>query len=581
MTNLPIRAFDYAPSGQMVQDTQSRSALERAFTFDLNARGRMAAVRESGAVVANYTYDIYQQRVVKAITGETPVHYIYDTDGRLIAEADGASGEVLREYIWFGLTPIATLSMGEGGVSVEDCNPALIADLQSRLSARQARIELITERLVSIGTTVAERQARQAELDERRAAVQARLDTINPARVIRVDVLTARLAQIDERLADVEASLTRLTGRQADLEARLIELEDITLRLTARIERLEARCAANGGQGASAGAANDNEMVLNYLHADHLGRPAFATDTAGEIVWGEFRIVPANQFWSNGITTPFGVQIETMGALTQNLHPPPSNRWRSAPIPGQYEDEETGFYSHCRGLLDLYFIRRVKYFGTAKPIAKWHRTYDPTLGRYLQSDPIGLSGGLNRYAYVGGNPVNTTDFTGLNPGIDRRADGAAAAARDFANRNPALSDAMRMTLNWLTGTGPDDIVHGPSSPHIPNLPSVMKAIDFYNNKNSGNFDCGCPQLLDVKGYKSKFGAKGYFDATVTKNPTWHFIGSFAINVYPVDCFNVRVEVTNNSSFQSFAYGIAPHWERSTFGPMGNMRQTYWWEQSRF
>ena len=107
-------------------------------------------------------------------------------------------------------------------------------------------------------------------------------------------------------------------------------------------------------------------MVLNYLHADHLGRPAFATDTAGEIVW------------DGGITTPFGVQIETMGALTQNLM-----------FPGQYEDEETGFYYN------------------------WHRTYDPTLGRYLQSDPIGLAGGLNRYAYVGGNPMGYVDPEGL------------------------------------------------------------------------------------------------------------------------------------------------------------------------
>jgi len=45
------------------------------------------------------------------------------------------------------------------------------------------------------------------------------------------------------------------------------------------------------------------------------------------------------------------------------------------------------------------------------------REYDPHVGQFLEKDPAGFSGGVNLYAYVGGDPVNHIDSTGTD-GID-------------------------------------------------------------------------------------------------------------------------------------------------------------------
>jgi|GEM_PF-2424721 len=103
------------------------------------------------------------------------------------------------------------------------------------------------------------------------------------------------------------------------------------------------------------------------IHTDHLGAPRLVGDAAGDIVW-------------RARYTPFGKAIVDVDRTAQPLR-----------LPGQYADAETG--THYNYLRD----------------------YDPATGRYLTSDPIGLKGGTNIYAYVGGRPLTATDPRGLVP----------------------------------------------------------------------------------------------------------------------------------------------------------------------
>ncbi len=77
---------------------------------------------------------------------------------------------------------------------------------------------------------------------------------------------------------------------------------------------------------------------------------------------------------------------DAFGKATVN---PSSTLTNNLRLPGQYYDAET----------------RLHY--------NWMRHYDPGTGRYVTSDPIGLEGGINMYAYVGENPLRWVDPYGL------------------------------------------------------------------------------------------------------------------------------------------------------------------------
>jgi RHS repeat-associated protein len=119
-----------------------------------------------------------------------------------------------------------------------------------------------------------------------------------------------------------------------------------------------------------------------YVYSDQIDTPRVITRaTDNKMVWR----------WDS--SDPFGLfyPAENPSALAASpsiTYAQPAFTYNNR-FPGQTYDRESGLHYN------------------------YYRDYDPYLGRYIQSDPIGMLGGINTYAYVGSSPTKYSDPSGL------------------------------------------------------------------------------------------------------------------------------------------------------------------------
>jgi len=158
------------------------------------------------------------------------------------------------------------------------------------------------------------------------------------------------------------------------------------------------------------GSVTSSQFV--YLHADHLNTPRLATNNSGNVVWrwdsDAFGVGAANQD-PDSDTTLVDVRLR---------------------FPGQYLDDETGLHYN--------------YF----------RDYDPVTSRYVESDPIGLAGGLNSYLYVDGNPLAVSDPLGLQGRTSLLAEGVRIGLSPTAPSQPGSAVSVPYTIRQIQRIDP-------------------------------------------------------------------------------------------------------------------------------
>jgi RHS repeat-associated protein len=228
----------------------------------------------------------------------------------------------------------------------------------------------------------------------------------------------------------------------------------------------------------------DSSGNIFYIHTDLTGAPEKITNASRTLVWDQIREPFGGVYFTSVTTTPTNLRF-----------------------PGQYADSEDSLNQN------------------------WFRDYDPTLGRYVQADPIGFAGGLNLFGYAAQNPTQRTDRLGFSDDEIPTESVRPLNEESLTETEEAANPYLRGGLDFTPM--PEEKAPLESDPmDIANVPAKIAEI---NQQESAGQQC-------VSRMGTVYGSLG----TVVANPNIQASGFTPYSQYRADTRDVTLEMINST-----------------------------------
>ncbi|OAM52273.1 hypothetical protein A7981_01935 [Methylovorus sp. MM2] len=454
-TQLTIDASNYAYTIDPISNRLSSEAgpTARTYAYDLSGNitgngqdtytyynsGRLKQVTRASTNIYSLAYNGLGEFVNR---NNNNTRYLYDTSGQLLGEYDSGS-DVIQETVWLGNTPIMTLrpsalqrtadNTSTGSITSATATGTWTASISiagyygTNYVSHATTASTADNVLYSITPTATQNYRVYARWIAATTNATNATYTINPNTTGSIPTT-------------VTVDQTKSGGTWNYLGSYDL---DIANNLTVSLS----------GQGNGAVIADAVRIVPNttstiqsltyFVFADYLNTPRRIKNAANQTVW----------HWLPELSEAFGANLPNdnpsgLGTFTYNLR-----------FPGQLYDSASGL------------------------IYNYYRDYNSRTGRYIESDPIGLAGGINTYAYVGGNPLSYVDPLGLDATVT--AIPLPSGGFYFSATGTGLPSSITGTFNTGT-TNYNQIQTGTYSiKPRPSLPDTFINGLLNRNKNAG------------------------------------------------------------------------------------------------